>query len=181
MIRNSNSTDKEYRIQYLESGIYGEESRIQDCLGFAYMGRCLKGIRIPESGKRLFVDSRIRNAQYKSRNPESHYWLECGIHYLESGIQGVDSGIQDCLRFPCLEWCLHINWILKLMILLFKTLFDNDTFPVLCWNGWQGWIWIQKLEIVGPTFSSFNDMPPKTITKKLWLVLPDEVRSISSS
>ena len=68
------------------------------------------------------------------------------------------------------------------MILLFKTLFDIDTFTVLCWNGWQGWTWIQKLKIVGPTFSSFNDMPAKIITKKLlWLVLPDEIRSISSS
>ena len=26
-------------IQYLESGIQGVESRIQDCLGFSYMGR----------------------------------------------------------------------------------------------------------------------------------------------
>ena len=100
VIQNPNSTDKEYRIQYLESGIYGEESRIQDCLGFAYMGRCLKGIRIPESGKRLFVDSRIRNGM---RNADAECGLECGIHYLESGIQGVDSGIQDCLRFPCME------------------------------------------------------------------------------
>ena len=32
-IQNPSSTDKEYRIQYLESGILGVESRIQDCLG----------------------------------------------------------------------------------------------------------------------------------------------------
>ena len=29
----------EIGIQYLESGIRDEESRIQDCLGFLYMGR----------------------------------------------------------------------------------------------------------------------------------------------
>ena len=38
-IRNPNSINKESRIQYLESGICGVESRIQDCLGFSYMGR----------------------------------------------------------------------------------------------------------------------------------------------
>ena len=31
-IRNPNFFDKEFRIQYLESGIHGVESRIQDCL-----------------------------------------------------------------------------------------------------------------------------------------------------
>ena len=36
-IPNPSSTDKEPRIQYLESGIHGMESRIQDCLGFRYM------------------------------------------------------------------------------------------------------------------------------------------------
>ena len=33
-IRNPNSTYKDSEIKYLESGIHGEESRIQDCLGF---------------------------------------------------------------------------------------------------------------------------------------------------
>ena len=37
-IWNPSSTDKESKIQYLESGIHGVESRIQDCLGFLYMG-----------------------------------------------------------------------------------------------------------------------------------------------
>ena len=37
-IQNPSSTDKESKIQYLESGIHGMESRIQDCLGFLYMG-----------------------------------------------------------------------------------------------------------------------------------------------
>ena len=36
-IPNLSSTDKESRIHYLESGIHGVESRIQDCLGFRYM------------------------------------------------------------------------------------------------------------------------------------------------
>ena len=36
-IPNPSSTDKESRIQYLESGIHGVEFRIQDCLGFSYM------------------------------------------------------------------------------------------------------------------------------------------------
>ena len=35
-IWNVSSTDKESGIQYLESGIHGVESRIQDCLGFPY-------------------------------------------------------------------------------------------------------------------------------------------------
>ena len=38
-ILNPSSTDKESRIQYLQSRIYGVESRIQDCLGFLYMGQ----------------------------------------------------------------------------------------------------------------------------------------------
>ena len=37
--RNASSTDKEFGIQHLESEIQGIESRIQDCLGFPYMGR----------------------------------------------------------------------------------------------------------------------------------------------
>ena len=31
----------EFAIQYLESGIHGVESRIQDCLGFPYVGRAV--------------------------------------------------------------------------------------------------------------------------------------------
>ena len=37
-IRNPSSTDKESRIQYLKSGIHGVETRVQDRLGFLYMG-----------------------------------------------------------------------------------------------------------------------------------------------
>ena len=40
-IQNPSSTDKETRIQYLESGIESVESRIQDCLRFRYMGQCV--------------------------------------------------------------------------------------------------------------------------------------------
>ena len=35
------STDKESGIQCLESRVHGVESRIQDCLGFPYLGRSL--------------------------------------------------------------------------------------------------------------------------------------------
>ena len=38
-IQNPSSADKESWIQYLESGIHSVEFRIQDCLGFSYMGR----------------------------------------------------------------------------------------------------------------------------------------------
>ena len=38
-IRNPSPTEKESRIEYLESGIHGVESRIQTCLGFPYIGR----------------------------------------------------------------------------------------------------------------------------------------------
>ena len=56
--RNPNSTDKEYRIQYLESRIYGEESRILNSLTWGNASR-ESGIRKlgkvcllnPESGK----------------------------------------------------------------------------------------------------------------------------------
>ena len=36
-IQNQSSTEKHWNpFQYLESGIHGVESRIQDCLGFSY-------------------------------------------------------------------------------------------------------------------------------------------------
>ena len=38
-IRNPRSSDKESGIQYLESRIHGVESRIQDFLGFPFIGR----------------------------------------------------------------------------------------------------------------------------------------------
>jgi len=38
-IRNPSFKDEESGIQYVESGIQGVESRIQDCLGFPYLGR----------------------------------------------------------------------------------------------------------------------------------------------
>ena len=40
--RAPSSTDKGSRIQYLESGIHGVESRFQDSLGFLYMGRSVR-------------------------------------------------------------------------------------------------------------------------------------------
>ena len=40
-IRNSISAEKEYRIQYVESGIHGLESRIQDCTEFSYKRRVI--------------------------------------------------------------------------------------------------------------------------------------------
>ena len=45
-IHNPSSTDKKYGIQYLESGIHGVESKIQDCLGYVinYFGRTTKAI-----------------------------------------------------------------------------------------------------------------------------------------
>ena len=65
-IRDPNSTDKEYRIPYLESRIYGEESRIQDCLGFWNPGNfCLWN---SESRKYLFVDSRILGVETRNTN-----------------------------------------------------------------------------------------------------------------
>ena len=41
-IRNPSSTDMNSGIQYLESGIPGVESRMQDCPGFHYIGRAVK-------------------------------------------------------------------------------------------------------------------------------------------
>ena len=38
---NPESTELESGIQYSESGIHRVESRIQDCHGFPYMGRCV--------------------------------------------------------------------------------------------------------------------------------------------
>ena len=38
-IQNPSSTDRKSGIQELESRIHGVESRIQDYLGFLYMGR----------------------------------------------------------------------------------------------------------------------------------------------
>ena len=121
--------------------------------------------------------------------------LECGIQIKESGISlliGIWNPVpwildpRGGIQNPRLSWIPFPGGrssILKLMVQFcdLRLWLGMDTFTVLCWSGWQGWIWIQKLEIVGPTFSSFNDMPAKTITKKLWLVLPDEIRSISSS
>ena len=72
-----------------------------------------KGIRIPESGKSLLVESRIRKIFFWDS------WNgECGMRSTNQGIrnlaidwnpesttliQGVESGIQDCLRFPWME------------------------------------------------------------------------------
>ena len=51
-IRNPRSSDKESGIQYLESRIHGVESRIQDFLGFPFIGRkifvaCLLLFQLP--------------------------------------------------------------------------------------------------------------------------------------
>ena len=51
-IRNPRSNDKESGIQYLESRIHGVESRIQDFLGFPFIGRkifvaCLLPFHLP--------------------------------------------------------------------------------------------------------------------------------------
>ena len=41
-ILNPGSTDKEFRIQYLGSGIFSVEFRIQGCLGLPYMEQFTK-------------------------------------------------------------------------------------------------------------------------------------------
>ena len=38
-LRNQRSTDKNSRVQYLESEVHGVESRVQDSIGFSYMGQ----------------------------------------------------------------------------------------------------------------------------------------------
>ena len=58
------STDKESRIQYLESGIHGVESRIQDGLGFLYMWRRIKCY----DWKLCFLDSRNCYCRYLDTN-----------------------------------------------------------------------------------------------------------------
>ena len=50
---NPESTVLESGIQYPESGIHSMESRIQDCPGFPYMGRCIP-LKLPE---RMFLKS----------------------------------------------------------------------------------------------------------------------------
>ena len=71
-IQHPSSTDKESTIQYLESGIHGVESRIQDCLEFFW---------ISESGNFCWWD------------PES-WALDPGIQPKESGIP-LTNGIQN--------------------------------------------------------------------------------------
>ena len=46
-IRNPNSTYKNSGFQYLESGIHGVESRIQDCLGFQPRQRSIATLNQP--------------------------------------------------------------------------------------------------------------------------------------
>ena len=74
-IRNPSPTEKESRIEYLESGIHGVESRIQTCLGFPYIGRqellvqCLpSGVQWPSNclSRNLFVTSRGSYRPWKS-------------------------------------------------------------------------------------------------------------------
>ena len=45
---NSESTELESGIQYPESRIHSLESRIQDCHGFPYMGRCSRNETLQE-------------------------------------------------------------------------------------------------------------------------------------
>ena len=68
-------------IQFLESGIYGVESRIQDCLGFPYIGR-----------KSL---SRV-----KKKPQPLPGWSLIQVPLKKTGIQFLESRIQDCLEFP---------------------------------------------------------------------------------
>ena len=57
----------------------------------------------------LILNHELRNAEYSSKNPESHQRLESriqvpltkiGIQYLNSGIRDVESRIQDCRGIP---------------------------------------------------------------------------------
>ena len=54
-IGNPRYTDKESRIQYLESGMHDVESRFQGCLGFPYI---LQRVNQRRSGKECVYESR---------------------------------------------------------------------------------------------------------------------------
>ena len=54
-IGNPRYTDKESRIQYLESGMHDVESRFQGCLGFPYI---LQRVKQRRSGKECVYESR---------------------------------------------------------------------------------------------------------------------------
>ena len=80
---------------------------------FKDIAKC-KGIRIPESGKFLLVESgilglEIRNTAEKSGNPlttriQNPSSIDAQWETLESGIHSVESRIQDGLEFPYIGW-----------------------------------------------------------------------------
>ena len=54
-----------YAIQYLESGIQGVESRIQDCLGFPYVGRAVsRGEFLRTGNKYVLKFQELSNSRF---------------------------------------------------------------------------------------------------------------------
>ena len=53
------------RIQYLESGIHGMESRIQDCDGFPYIGRYIETLKQKED---LWAEMECKSCTYFSHS-----------------------------------------------------------------------------------------------------------------
>ena len=61
------------RIQYLESGIHGMESRIQDCDGFPYIGRYIETLKqkhsfVPEMMEDLRAEMECKSCTYFSHS-----------------------------------------------------------------------------------------------------------------
>ena len=73
-IQNPSSADKESGIQYLESGIHGVESRIQNCLAFPPQGKCC-------------VRSDLVTVSFFNRN-----FIEEGLTFLASSLVGIVRG-----------------------------------------------------------------------------------------
>ena len=92
------STDKESRIQYLESGIHGVESRIQDGLGFLYMWRRIKCY----DWKLCFLDSRNCYCRYLDTNVA----LETHISLLTDA--GKTKFVSQCFSQILGEACLPL-------------------------------------------------------------------------
>ena len=63
--------------------------------------RTCKGIRIPECGKYLLVESRFHNTAQGIRNPTRDWNSKSKSHcpLTKTGIQYLESRIRDCLRF----------------------------------------------------------------------------------
>ena len=55
-IQNPSSTDKDSRIQYLGSGIFSMEFRIQDCLGLLYMKQFTKIPKFDDNWAKLILN-----------------------------------------------------------------------------------------------------------------------------